>query len=299
MPHVSVHYKIYLPAGHHRQPRNASSELEPNPSSEVDVTNPGNISPLYLPQLSFELGGVSGLSQLLFWSVTDGTNGQTLPAGPLTQSVGANPLTITAWYFPIGIPGNGGGTAIIDDAFSAVRGDFIDDTFVTVTSDPSLTSDANVVGIVPTSSPETLQASATVASTAEPFLQWRSFGAGTPSGNSIDVPQGSSGIAIAFYERPAGIPPPVIDPGGFKTGGIVIGFTPVDGDGGILINGVYHHIGPWGPLLAALVQASIVVAASSRLAGRFHVEGRQLATRAVLQTIKEITPVIEKQLEQK
>ena len=51
MPHVSVHYKIYLIAGHHRQPRNTSAELEPNPPSEVDVTNPGNITPLYIPQL--------------------------------------------------------------------------------------------------------------------------------------------------------------------------------------------------------------------------------------------------------
>ncbi len=45
MPHVSVHYKIYLPEGHHRQPRNASYTLEPNPSSEVDVTDPGNDHP--------------------------------------------------------------------------------------------------------------------------------------------------------------------------------------------------------------------------------------------------------------
>src|SRR5580704_6695092 len=102
MAHVSVHYKIYLTAGHHRQPRNASAELEPNPSSEVDVTNPGNITPLFISQLPYTYNGSSGLAQLMFWSVTDGTNGQVLPAGPLTQAVGANPLTITAWYLPIG-----------------------------------------------------------------------------------------------------------------------------------------------------------------------------------------------------
>ena len=82
------------------------------------MTNPGNITPLYIPQLPFTVGGNPALAQLLFWSVTDGTNGQTFPAGPLTQPVGANPLTITAWYFPIGGT-NGGATAIIDDAFSA------------------------------------------------------------------------------------------------------------------------------------------------------------------------------------
>ena len=41
MPHVSVHYKVIIPAGHHRQPRNANGELEPYPSSEVDVDEPG------------------------------------------------------------------------------------------------------------------------------------------------------------------------------------------------------------------------------------------------------------------
>src|ERR1700728_2255046 len=123
MPHVSVHYKIYLTAGHHRQPRNASSTLEPNPPSEVDVAQPGNITPLYIPQLPFMDGTTPALSQLLFWSVTDGVNGQTFPAGQLTQPVGANPLPITAWYFPIG-SSTGNGTAIIDDAFSAIAGNF-------------------------------------------------------------------------------------------------------------------------------------------------------------------------------
>ena len=112
------------------------------------MTNPGNITPLYIPELPYMSDGTQEFAQLLFWSVTDGTNGQTYPAGPLTQPVGGSPLTITAWYFPIGGDGNGG-PAIIDDAFSAAKGDFIDDTFVTVTSDPSLTNQANVVGVVP------------------------------------------------------------------------------------------------------------------------------------------------------
>ena len=64
MPHVSVHYKIYLTAGHHRQPRNTNAELEPNPPSEVDVTDPGNITPLYIPQLPFTWESQPALSQL-------------------------------------------------------------------------------------------------------------------------------------------------------------------------------------------------------------------------------------------
>ena len=281
MPHVSVHYKIYLTAGHHRQPRNASSTLEPNPPSEVDVAQPGNITPLYIPQLPFMDGTTPALSQLLFWSVTDGVSGQTFAAGPLTQPVGANPLTITAWYFPIG-GGNGKGTAIIDD------------TFVTVTSDPSLTSEANVVGEVPTANAETLVANASVPSTTEPFLKWMSFSAGTASGATLNVPAGSDGLAIAFYERPQGVTPPNLNVGQYEIGGIVVGGVIFDGGGGIILNGVYHPVDPWGPLLVTLAQASLIVAASGKLSKDFRAQGSQLATKAVVETIRTALPVIEK-----
>ncbi len=85
-------------------------------------------------------------AKLLFWSVTDGSNGQVLPPASFNQTVGSSPLNITAWYFPISGPGQWGGpgSAIIDDAFSANLGRFIDDTFVDVTSDPTLTNDGRV-----------------------------------------------------------------------------------------------------------------------------------------------------------
>jgi hypothetical protein len=296
MPHVSVHYKIYLSAGHHRQPRNHPFELEPNPSSEVDVTDPGNIVPLYIPQLPYLSNGVPELAQLLFWSVTDGTNGQTYPAGPLTQSVGANPLTITAWYFPVGGGGNGS-TAIIDDAFSAAKGDFIDDTFVTVTSDPSLTNQANVVGIVPTVKAETLQASATVASTTEPFSKWLSFAAGNPVGNTIDVPAGAGGLAIAVYERSGAVLN--VPSRQYEVGGFLIGGVAVDGGGAIVINGKPHPVDPWGPLVVSLAQASLIVVGSSGGTRSIVSEGRQLAAKTALESIKQAIPRIEKGLQSK
>jgi hypothetical protein len=292
MPHVSVHYKIYLTAGHHRQPRNANSTLEPNPSSEVDVAEPGNITPLYIPQLPFLNNGQPAMSQLLFWSVTDGVNGQTFPAGPLTQPVGSSPLIITAWYFPVGA-GGPGTTAIIDDAFSAIAGNFINDDFVTVTSDPSLTSNANVDGVVPTTHPETLQALPSVSSTAEPFLKWVVFEAGTASGNTVNVPQGATGIAIAFYERPTPIRVPNY-PANYGIYGTLIGGVAVDGGGAIVINGVPHPVDPWGPLMVALVQASLVSAASRSFSSTFRQEGSKLATGAVLDLIRQALPVIEK-----
>ena len=109
-----------------------------------------------------------------------------------------------AWYFPISGPGGGGnGSAIIVDAFSAALGGFIDDTFVDVTSDSSLTSNANVVGIVPTNSAVVLQAKPNVMSTPEPFSQWIMNSSLMPVGNNtLNVPKGAGGIAVAIYQKP-------------------------------------------------------------------------------------------------
>lgn len=291
MSHVSVHYKIYLPGGHHRQPRNASAQLEPNPSSEVDVANPGNISPLYIPQLPYTWNGGSGLSQLLFWSVTDGTHGQTVAAGPFTQSVGADPLTITAWYYPISGPGLGnGGPSIIIDAFSAAKGDFIDDTFVTVTSDGSLTTQANVVGVVPTETAETLVAAAAVSSTPEPFSQWLSFGAGTASKDTLSVPAQASGLAIAIYEQRQRV---FFDPRRYEIFGTLIGGVAVDGGGAIVVNGVPHPVDPWGPLMVHLAQAALASAASRDMERSVGTKVRGLAAQSALHSIRAAIPAIE------
>ncbi len=292
MSHVSVHYTVYIPGGHHRQPRNAAAQIEPNPPSEVDVQDPnGNITPLYIDPLPYTLGGGSGLAKLLFWSVTDGTDGQVYPAGPLTQPVGGNPLTITAWYLPISGPGVGGGNFIIDDAFSAAKGNFIDDTFVTVTNDPTLTSQANVVGIVPTLVNETLQSSNTVASTSEPFSQWISVGAGVANGATLNVPAKSTGIAIAIYQKSN-----VVLNKPSVTGtifGTIFGGIGVDGDGTIVINGVPIHIGPWGPLLSRLIASATVAIGAEKLDKDLGAQVSRLAVQDALLAIKQVAPAFE------
>ena len=203
MPHVTVNYEMFLPGGHHRQPRNTSIELNLAPTAGGDVPDPGTYTPPFFPQLPYTLNGGNGMAKLLFWSVTDGTNGQVLPPASFDQSVGGSPLTITAWYFPISGPGaDGVGSAIIDDAFSATLGRFIDDTFVDVTSDPSLTNDANVTGVVPTNVPETLVAKNSVGSTTEPFAQWiLNDGLMPVNSTTLQVPKGTTGIAVAIYQQ--------------------------------------------------------------------------------------------------
>lgn len=207
MPHVTVNYEMFLPGGHHRQPRNTTIQLDLAPTAGGDVLNPGTYTPPFFPQLPYTLGDGDGMAQLLFWSVTDGTNGQVLPPTAFNQGVGPLPLTITAWYFPISGPGvGGGGSAIIDDAFSANLGRFIDDTFVDVTSDPSLTNNANVTGVVPTTVAETLLAKATVVTTSEPFSQWiLNDGLMLVGAALLNLPKGTTGIAIAVYQKPQSV----------------------------------------------------------------------------------------------
>ena len=294
MPHVSVHYKVYIPSGHHRQPRNASAQIEPNPSSEVDVESPGMITPLYVDQLPYQLNGGSGLAQLLFWSVTNGTEGQIYPAGSLEQAVGADPLTITAWYWPISGPGVGDGrTAIIDDAFSAAKGNFIDDTFVTVTSDPSLTSQANAVGIVPTSVNETLQSNNSVPSTSEPFSQWISKGAGVATGNTLKVPAKATGIAIAVYQKSN----VVLNRRQETISGTIFGGVAVGGDGLIVVNGVPRPIGPWSPLLSRLIASATVAIGAEKLDKEIGSQVAQLSLQDALLAIKQALPSFEKKAE--
>jgi hypothetical protein len=111
-------------------------------------------------------------------------------------------LTITAWYFPISGPGVGEGRTIIVDAFSANLGRFIDDTFVDVTSDPSLTHNANVIGVLPTDRNQTLVARNSVSSTPEPFFEWilnERFMAARDA--TLNIDKNTSGIAIAIYQQ--------------------------------------------------------------------------------------------------
>ncbi len=193
---------MYLPGGHHRQPRNTSVELDLTSTGGGDYLPGGTCTPTYIPLFPYTYGGGSGMAQLIFWSITDGTNGQVLPPNPINQTVGSTPLNITAWYFPISGPAGIGESAIIDDAFSANAGSFIDDTFVDVTSNPSLTSDANVIGIVPTTTAQTLVAHTTVPSTPEPFFKWILNGSFMPVGNTtLPVPKDTVGIAIAVYQQ--------------------------------------------------------------------------------------------------
>jgi hypothetical protein len=83
MPHVSIHYRIYLGAGHHRRPRNPQPWVEPYPSSEVDVASGGVITPFAPPTLPYTPQGSSTVEPgFVFWSLSDGSGAEPRPRRP-------------------------------------------------------------------------------------------------------------------------------------------------------------------------------------------------------------------------
>ena len=284
MPHVTVNYEMFLPGGHHRQPRNTSIELNLAPPAGGDVPSGGFYAPPFFPQLPYS-PAVGDTAQLLFWSVTDGAHGQVLPPASFNQQVGGSDLTITAWYYPASgsQAGNGGTTAIIDDAFSANLGQFIDDTFVDVTSDPSLTSDANVIGSVPTKVDETLVAKNSVTSTSEPFSEWiLNDGLKPVNQETLQVPKGTIGIAIAIYQQPAKTPLSNFDPNRYAMWQWVDYATMVDGG---------PH--PWNPFVNQLMGALAVAGAAKG----FDEKVRGELVRVAMEQVKIAAAAIQKAMQ--
>lgn len=221
MPHVRVLYKMFLASGYRRRPRNRSFLIYLRPTSESCSVENSTYTPSGNRLEPYNLNG-EGNAQILFWSVTENVPGYRPPPAPRgyilrpefssqgaleppTIQVNDLSLDITAWYFPISGPAvPGDGSAIIVDAFSMNLGLPIDDEFVDVTSDPTLTNDANVNGIVPTNVAEILRARNSVTdSTDEPFTYWLLNYDFMPIGNAtLNIDKGKTGIAIAFYQQP-------------------------------------------------------------------------------------------------
>jgi hypothetical protein len=209
MTEVTTKYQMLVVAGHHRQPRNANSILDLGGGSTNPYPPFWAYKPSFFPTLAYPPQNAVGFAELIFWTVTDGTISKVLPPEQITPVVGIKDLNITAWYYPTSGPlaGPPGPPSIFVDALSATTGNLIDDTFVDVTSDPTLTQTANVVGIVPTASAETLAAKAILDPITKRFRLWTLNEQLMPAGvNTLSLAAGTTGSAIAIYEhRPPGI----------------------------------------------------------------------------------------------
>lgn len=240
MTAVTVDFRLINSAGHHRQPRTGPT-WTPLPGGYLTDSTPGSTAQA--------TAGAVPNATFLFWSASDGEGGAATEGVTINQTVGSNPLTLTAWYLPVGGDGTGGPVVLLD-AFSLSLGDFVDDDFVTVTSDGSLTSQANVAGVVPTEKAQTLEAFGTVHS--QQFVEW--IGTGTPAGQTLSLDAGVSGFAIATYRtKKISIGRP--DFSGLLEGWILLGGVDVDGGGWVIPiggGGGGGPVGPWGPYVAHL-----------------------------------------------
>lgn len=302
MPHVTVRYKMHVPAGQHRRPRSNGADLTLAQTAGSDVSNPGNYTPPFFAQLPYDFGG-QGLARMLFWSVTDGTHGQVLAPTPFDQTVAENPLTITAWYVPV----TGDGVAapgIICEAFSAGLGKFVDDTFVTVTSNPAQPTDAavsgeaNIIGFIPTDIERRLQARLTVTSTTEPFGRWILNDVGMPLDDAeLTVNEGDKGIAVAVYQtKDPVVTRPRVPSQAYCQAGIMIGGVVVDGGGNIIIGGVPHPIDPLGPLIVRIAHNAVISVEARGLERKVAAQVQKLAAQDALSAVKDAAPALEKQL---
>jgi hypothetical protein len=123
----------------------------------------------------------------------------------------------------------------------------------------------------------------------EHFEQWYSLeGAAVPAGRSLHVPLRDNGIAIATYRTPQTHVPKVGE--GEGAGGTIVGGVARDGSGGIIINGVFHPIGPWNPLLAGI--------AVYQAARGLQTEARLQVQREALRAIAAEAQALERQLEE-
>lgn len=269
MSHVDVHHRVYLGAGHHRQPRNPQPWVEPYGASAYDAVLGTPINEVAFPTISFTLPPNATVltASFAFWSAGAASIGTTQTSPNFSQAATAENLTLIAWYF---LPGGGDpgdpGTEELLDAYSVSLGNFVNDDFVTVSSDPSLTANANIIGEVPTAVAETVDAFASVASTGETFVQWVRMPTDgtTASGARLDVPAGANGFAFATYGRHSfNIPKPTVNQ---SEGVIIIDGIINDAPGHILVNGHPVPIDPgWGSLIKQLFTLAGLHANAGRL----------------------------------
>lgn len=303
MPVVTTHYRVIVATGRHRQPRNANYWIEPN-SAEVGTHVANTLdTPTPLALLPYVENGENKLATFLFWSMTDhATVGETTTTLHYTPTIGTNDTEITAWYLPQGGIGTNGPGYLVD-TFSVQTGDFTSDTVFTVfdasnAENASLTTEANVVGIVDTPSQERLETLGVLPSTSEAFEHWitNAEGGTQPVIAGLDdtLAGTTSGVAIATF-RPTTFTVP--KPSTPLSGWMLLGGIAVDGSG---IEWVLGHpgtggpVGPWGPFTERIVRAATVASQGQQFAAAGDLT--KLALGEVLDATKQLQAQVERGL---
>jgi hypothetical protein len=212
------------------------------------------------PSASWTDGSGQHTAAFAFWSVTGAADGASYSTNPsLSVDVGATNVGATAWYLPGGGGGDGEGVpGATIDAFEVDQGTFVDDDFVDVVSDASLTAGANNDGFVPTGAAQDIRAYASIH--AVPFREWVvALGAPTVANMNLHADAGTISIAFAFYMTSRR----VINVPHEETWTWVSWGVKVDG-GGLSGTG---PVPPWNPLVRELA-AGLALAETGRLLDR-------------------------------
>ena len=248
MPTVTTRYVTWNRAGGRR--------LHTGPAAATDLADP--IVNFHEPSTPFQ--GVApstwGGNVFAFWAITGGADGNDVQlTTTIAFALGTTTATATAWYLPAGGPGGPGGPVLLLDAFDVNLGWWADDDFVTVTSDPGLSANANEYGVVPLDQAQDVHAFDGIHSV--PFSEWTVI-SGNAAVNDQDLngAAGAYALAFAFYKSGA---PIVIDNvrvpelGVWASHGVMV-------DGGGPTGG--GPVGPWDPTKIAGILAGVNLAES-------------------------------------
>jgi hypothetical protein len=224
-----------------------------------------------------------------FWSTTGGSDGAFVSTDPsLTVPIGGGDVAATAWYLPGG--GNGNGPGIDIDAFDVNLGDFVDDDFVDVVSDPSLTAAANEDGWVPTNSAQDVRAYGSIH--AVPFAEWTVV-AGSENVSYVDLQAAaqSYAVAFAFYQSPVRHLGPLrqYEEGTWVSWGVKVDAGGPTGHG---------PVPPWTPFIRELAAGFALAETATQLHPELRANVLRLAAEQVQGAAKRITGAMERGIEE-
>jgi len=244
MPTVHTRYVVWESRGFRH--KNGSGAVDITAPSDTNVTDGGSYSAYGFPDGTWTDMNGKHTGHFAFWSVVGGADGAQFSTDPnLHVQIDSSDAQATAWY----IEGDGGSgppsDALLIDAFDVDIGDFVLDDFVDVVTDASLTADANLDGIVPTSA-RTEDVRAYTSIRAVPFDQWIVVEGSEPvTAEDLSGVLDTTAIAFAMYRSPHGPVhrPPVVSDSTWVSWGVT-----VDG-GGPTGRG---PVPPWSPFIRAL-----------------------------------------------
>ena len=262
MPNASSHFVTWISRGK-RNHGSAYQDIGPQSNSSLA---PGDTFQTQWAPMSLEWTEMSDgklvthTGFFAFWSIVGGADGGVVDFKqlPTPVPVGSTDIVASAIYLEGG--GGGGEPGVSIDAFDVNQGIFVDDDFVNVSPDASLTTAANNDGWVPSASAESVLADGSIH--AVPFSEWHVFlGTEMVNNTTLNVAVQSSAVGFAFYKTPVPGGIGLIDPSRWKVGTWVSWGVMVDG-GGPTGDG---PVDPWGPYVKELAAGLMLAQAAKEV----------------------------------